>query len=66
MISGIKKKFIDILFETDSDEVKEQPVVDIRTEPEEVVSNFNAKDFLYKSKISAFIDLEETIQEAQK
>lgn len=66
MISGIKKKFIDILFETDSDQAEEQPVVDIRTEPEEVVSNFNAKDVLYKSKSSAFIDLEETIEEAHK
>ena len=66
MISGIKQKFIDILFERDPDQPQEQPVVDITTETEDVVSNFNAKDVLYKSKSSAFIDLEETIQEAKK
>ena len=66
MISGIKQKFIDILFERDPEEKQEQPAVDITAEPEDVVSNFNAKDVLYKSKSSAFIDLEETIQEVKK
>ncbi|MBR4461741.1 MAG: hypothetical protein IKS51_04095 [Erysipelotrichaceae bacterium] len=66
MISGIKQKFIDILFERDPDQPQEQPVVDITTEPEEVVRNFDAKDVLYKTKSSAFINLEETIEEVQK
>ncbi len=66
MISGIKQKFIDILFERDPDQPQEQPVVDITTEQEDIVRNFDAKDVLYKPKSSAFINLEETIEEVQK
>ena len=64
MISGIKKKFIDILFENDPEQiVEEQPVIEPKMDAQEIGRTLNAKDVLYrKSKSSAFIDLEETIQ----
>ena len=68
MISGIKKKFIDILFENDPEQiVEQQPVIEPKKEIQDLGGSFNAKDVLYKkSKSSAFIDLEETIQGAKE
>ena len=67
-MKDIKKKFLDILFETDDEEDEKETVV----APEPVVmkqpvkkeeTSYNAKDVLYrKSDQSAFINLEETIK----
>jgi len=64
MKNGIKKKFIDILFEPEDDD-EEEAVVERKKQPEkkakEELSNISAKDLLYKKPEtkSAFINLDE-------
>lgn len=69
-MKDIKKRFIDILFETDDEDEEEvvpavEPVKEpVKKEPVKTEeTSYNAKDVLYrKSDKSAFIDLEETIK----
>ena len=68
-MKDIKKRFLDILFETDDEEDEEEvvavaePVREAEPVKKKEETSFNAKDVLYrKSDQSAFINLEETIK----
>lgn len=67
-MKDIKKRFIDILFESDDEEEEEEvvPAVEPVRKKEQVKkeeTSYKAKDVLYrKSDQSAFIDLEQTIK----
>ena len=66
-MKDIKKRFIDILFESDDEDEEEVVPVAEPVKKKEAVkkeeTSFNAKDVLYrKSDQSAFINLEETIK----
>lgn len=64
-MKGIKKKFLDILFENDKDYIPEKEEDEVKVRPaakKKPENTAKAKEVLYrKSKNSAFIDLDETI-----
>lgn len=70
---GIKKRFMDILFEPDESEidepvVEEKPVKPIVQETKKVTKEpgFNARDLLYNKKDSTFIDYQAKVEKQKK